>query len=597
MKEKDKGQVKTWPIMKRLFLFTKPHLLWLVIPVFAAILVAVVNIIFAIGIRGLIDAAVVGDTTKFWSYILLMTAAVSLEIPGTYFRNYGAGRFAEYSLFDIRQKTTDHINHLPISYIDTHPTGDLVSRLTSDVNIIQQFLQGSMGDLVAQPVLFIGSIIFLFVMSWKLTLVSFIAIPLMMWITVKMSKPVEKYAKQQQEALSEVNSIAQDSITGLTVVKSFTLEKIIGAIYHKSVNQSVAKGIKVVTIQSLLIPGQILMQIVPLLLVFGYGGYLTVQGEMSFGSLIAFINLSNNVMNPLYIIPRAVAALRSAIATSNRIFEIWDVQPERIEGERFELGQQQEIISFRDVNFSYEGKSNILDNMSFTIQKGEKVALVGPSGCGKSTILKLVTGFYKADTGEIYLYHEPFSKWKPEAICDQLALVSQDTYLFPGTIYDNIAYGCIQEANEMNVAQVVRAAGLHNFIETLPERYATQVGERGVKLSGGQRQRIAIARALLKNAPVLLLDEATSSLDTESEQAVQDALEDLMKERTTLMIAHRLSTIKNATRILVMNEGHIVESGTHEELIALHGLYSQLYEKQFATQSDVEEQSAAAMLV
>jgi ABC-type multidrug transport system fused ATPase/permease subunit len=327
------------------------------------------------------------------------------------------------------------------------------------------------------------------------------------------------------------------------------------------------------------------MGFLPFILIFAYGGYLGIKGELTFGSLLAFIQIMNYVVNPLNNIPNMLNSLRSASAGTERLSEIWMEPKERNNGESCDI-ENPDVVQFEDVYFGYDECKEVVKGLSFTIKQGEKVALVGPSGCGKSTVLRLISGFYSVNKGSIKIYGNSIESWKLSKLRGLMALVSQDNFLFPESIYNNIAYGKPGTSKE-EVAAAADTANIKTFIERLPEQYDTMAGERGARLSGGQKQRIAIARALLKNSPILLLDEATSALDTESEMEVQKALKELMNEKTALIIAHRLSTIKDVDRILVMDSGRIVEEGTHEELIKRDSLYSQLYAKQFAEEVSI----------
>lgn len=581
MTEAQERDVVSWKVIKRLLLFIRPHMVWLILMVITSLVLAGLNILNAYALKGAIDATLSHAMGQLSKYLYLVIAAMVVEIPVSMLRTYATGRFSEKSLYDIRQHTTEHISKLPVSYLEKHPTGDLVSRLTNDISLIQGFLQGSLSELISQPLTFIAAAIYVFIISWKLTLFSVVAVPLLMWLTIKLSEPIEKYTKSQQESLSNVNSIAQDSISGLVVTKSFTLEGVMLRKYNDAVDKALGKALKVAKVQAVLEPVRAFMQMAPFMVTFAYGGYLAINNQMTFGGVLAFINLLNFVVNPITLIPRLISSFRSTTAAARRIFEVWDEPQERSDGKVFSVDKNAAAISFDNVCFSYnEDEKLLFDHLSFEIYSGETVALVGPSGCGKSTVLKLITGFYKPTTGRILIYGHDMEEWSLEGVRDLISVVSQDTYLFPDSIYENIAYGK-KDASESEIKEAARLAGIHDFIENLPDKYNTMVGERGVKLSGGQRQRIAIARAILKNAPILLLDEATSALDTESEYYIQQSLEELMEGRTSLVIAHRLSTIKNADRILVMNNGKIVETGTHDELYNSDSLYRQLYLKQY----------------
>ena len=547
-------------------------------------------VLFAIPMQGLIDTAVSHDMSDFKGYLTSILALFILSLISAVLSRYSTGRFGEDSLYYMRTKTMEKVSKLPIAYFDNHNSADLVSRLTNDMNAVQSFLQGGIKDIILQPILFTMSAVYLIIINWKLTIFSFILIPLFMWITVKISKPVEKYSKGKQEALSDVNVAAQDAIGGIAITKSFTLEEILQGKYENASTKAFNSTKKVAAVKAAIEPVRVFMQIIPFMLVMGYGGYLTINGEMTLGSLTSYIMLSNYIVNPLGVIPRALADMRSAKASIGRIYETWDEDEERQDGiidlhKGMELSNNKtKVIRFDDVRFSYDGKNELLNGLSFEIDEGQTVAIVGPSGCGKSTVMKLLTGFYTINGGDIYIYGKPISSWNLDALRSFMSIVSQETYLFPESIYNNIAYGkkgCLKG----DVINAAMAADIHEFVSEQPKGYDTIVGERGVKLSGGQRQRIAIARALLKDAPILLLDEATSSLDTQSEHDIQNELSKLAKGRTTLVIAHRLSTIKNADNILVMNNGIIIQRGTHEQLVSEDGLYRNLYYEQFEDDS------------
>jgi ABC-type multidrug transport system, ATPase and permease components len=561
--------------------------------VFFSIVLSMVSIFFTAAIKGVADACINGDIDSFKRYIILALITVVIENPSTMLKIYGFGRFAEYSIFDIRRKTAEYINNLTVPFIDTHLTGDMISRLTNDVGIIAGFLQGSAGELIYQPLLFLLSSAYLFILSWKLALFSLTVVPVILLCAMKMSTPIRKYSKEHSESVARLNSVAQDSLSGLMVTKSFNLEKAMEEKYDKAVKVSVKKSLKVTLTQALMQPAQIVMHVLPFILTFIFGGYLVIGGDLTFGGLLGFINLLNSVINPIIAIPNHLAAMRSAEGTAERIFEVWDREGERKNGESFPADSNSPVISFKNISFSYEGKDILFMDLSFDIKMGETVALVGHSGCGKSTVLKLVTGFYNPAGGSISVWGKDINEWNLEGLRSMFSLVSQDTYLFPESIYENIAYGR-EDAGKEEIIEAAKTACIHDVIMAFPGGYDTVVGERGVKLSGGQRQRVAIARALLKDAPILLLDEATSALDVESEHGVQAAIAGLMKGRTTFVIAHRLSTIINADRILVLDNGIIAESGTHDELIKKDGIYKQLYIKQLESYDGADREIALA---
>jgi len=583
----DKDRNSSWQVTMRLLLFFKPYYPYLFFTIILSIGIAITTFFNATLLKEIADSAINKDMSMLMRYfrmILLVCIAESILII---FRTYIKGKFVEYSLFSIKEKTASHISRLSISYLDNHPSGDLISRLTNDIGIVQNFLQNNLDDILLSPILFLTAFIYLCTISWKLTLFAIIINLLLMYLVMKLSKPIERHTKEQQEVLAEVNSIAQDSISGLTVVKSFTLENIMDEKFSKKVNESVLKGLKIAIVQAILNPLGTIMGISPFILTFLYGGYLVINGYFTFGGLLSFIQMLNHVVNPITALPKVIGAFRSTVSAISRIFEVWDLPLERETGKSYPIRRDIPVISFRNVSFSYNGNSEVISDLSFDIKEGETIAFVGPSGCGKSTILKLITGFYQPKRGELYIYGVDINEWRLDEVRRFISVVSQDTYLFPESIYINISYGKEGPTRE-DVINAAKLAGIHNFIQTLPDGYDTLVGERGVKLSGGQKQKVSIARAILKDAPILLLDEPTASLDSESEKQIQESLERLIEGRTTIIVAHRLSTIKNADKILVINEGKIAEIGRHEELIKNNGLYRQLYMNQIESKDIVE---------
>ena len=364
------------------------------------------------------------------------------------------------------------------------------------------------------------------------------------------------------------------------MVKSFNLKDVVLANFRGQVDESVRRGRAIALRRAILSSVSTGLSFIPFVMPLAIGSFLISRGQMTVGSLLAFINLLNNVTWPLGQLPNLYGSYKGALAGLGRIYEVIDLEAER---QRRGLCRRRSTGALlRRSSFSYTDKE-VLKDLSFTVTKGETVALVGPSGGGKSTIFKLITGLYQPSSGRIELFGHPLETWNLEAVRKEMAVVAQDTYLFPTTIRENIALGQ-EDVSMEEIIAAAKQANAHDFILELPEGYDTMVGERGARLSGGQRQRIAIARAILRDAKLLLLDEATSALDTESELLVQQALNQAMTQRTTVVIAHRLSTIKNADRILVLDGGTIVEEGCHDELLKANGVYARLYNRNFIEQ-------------
>ncbi len=568
-------------LLKRMFLEQKSLLKlarW--IPV-VAILEIILTVSTAHFFRGGIDIALAGGETYIRFAYALMAVIISLSLT-IYLRELIVGLLSERAIAALRSKATQQLAYLPIPTLERMHSGDNLSKLTNDIQLVKRFLDSEGYQLVVTPLMAVASLAYIVYLNWQLSLASIIVIPMMMLATVKLSAPLQSYSKALQEELANISKTNQDILGGIQIVKSFNLMDVVLTGFRRQVDESVRRGRAIAVRRAVVSSVSTFLSFVPFLTPLAIGNYLITRGQMSVGALLAFINLLNNLTWPLSQLPNHYASYKGALAGLSRIYELIDMEPERQTGAIFASDGEQ-IVRLENIRFSYTDQ-DVLQGLTFTITKGETVALVGPSGGGKSTIFKLITGFYRPSEGRVELFNHPLEDWKLEAVRKEIAVVSQDTYLFPTTIRENIALGQDDISMEKIIA-AAKQANAHDFILGLPGGYDTLVGERGAKLSGGQRQRISIARAILKDAKLLLLDEATSALDTESEHLVQQALEEAMTDRTTMVIAHRLSTIKNADRIMVLAGGTVVETGSHDELLEANGTYSRLYNRNLFQQN------------
>jgi ABC-type multidrug transport system fused ATPase/permease subunit len=599
-------EIKTrsnWRILIRFVPFFQPHILWLGLILVSGIGGAAMRLVSPYLLRGLTDSAFQGQRATFIQYVYLAVVAVLASFLLNILSQVALSRFHTQVIRDLRLKLTAHIQRLPAAYLDSIHTGDLISRLNTDMQRVANFLHNTTNN-IAQPILFSLAFGYCLMISWKLLLVSCILVPLSAVISNRVNKPVEQLARQQAEQQGKASALIQDMIGGIYLVKAFNLQEVLTQKYNRVVREVEENGTRIGRIEARMIGLFLALRYIPQLVVPLYGGYLAYRGEISIGSVLAFNILVWSVFIPIENLIGWLQQLRETTPSGERIIEILDHPPERIHPRPFLPDRSAPPIVFEGVSFHYENSLNgtdegpstsdlnrnlpVLKNLSFHIPAGKTVALVGPSGCGKSTVIKLICGFYAPQSGQIRLMGQDLAGTDLAQAREQLSLVSQDTYLFPVTIAENITYGKTS-ASQDDMIFATQAANAHNFILEQPQGYDTAVGERGIKLSGGQRQRIAIARAILKNAPVLLLDEPTSSLDMHAEAIVQEALERFMQDRTTLIVAHRLSTIRNADKILVLNQGEIVEEGTHDTLMQTDSLYRRLYLKQVS--ADKEEQA------
>lgn len=504
----------------------------------------------------------------------------------SFFRLYLFVNFTENTLANLRVSLYSNLVKLPMSFFSQKRVGELNSRISSDITQIQDTLTSTIAEFLRQFILIIGGVLLLANESIKLTLLMLSVVPLVAVAAVIFGRFIRKYSKNVQDKVAESQVVVEETMQGISIVKAFANEWYEIARYNGKIKEVVKIAIKGGKYRGYFASFIIFCLFGAIVAVVWYGVRLSISGEMSVGQLISFVLYSTFVGASFGGIAELYAQIQKAIGATERVFELLDETPEKINSVR-DLATIEKIkgnVTFKNVAFSYHSRKEIkvLKDVSFTANFGQKIAIVGPSGTGKSTIASLLLRFYNIDEGEILVDGKNIYDFDLESLRGNMSIVPQDVILFGGTIRENIAYGK-PNATEEEILTASKQANAYNFIESFPEKFETIVGERGIKLSGGQRQRIAIARALLKNPSILILDEATSSLDSESEKLVQEALEILMQGRTSIIIAHRLSTIRSADQILVLDNGKITEQGTHQELIALeNGIYKNLSNLQFS---------------
>jgi len=478
---------------------------------------------------------------------------------------------------DFRIHVFAHLQTLSVSFFSRRRTGELLSRLMNDVTLMQSIATETPIDTAKQPVTFIGGIVFLFVMNWRLCLLILILLPLLVLVARFFGRKLKSLSTSIQDHTAALSTLTEEVISGIRIVKSFVQTGRETRRFSEQIERNLSLSMRRAGIMALFIPVISLLTFSAAAAVLWYGGRQVIDGAVSPGDLFAFVLFAGILIGPFSSAARVFGQVREAQGATQRVFEILDAQPEihdtptarpfdRVTGH----------LRMEHVGFSYDARQPVLTDFSFDAQPGQLIAIVGPTGAGKTTLINLIHRFYDPTDGRITVDGVDLRNITLDSWYRQISLVPQETILFGGTILDNIRYGNPQ-ADDESVQAASRAAHAHDFIVDLPDSYQTLVGEKGVNLSGGQRQRIAIARAILKNPRLLLLDEATSSLDSESERLVQEALERLMTGRTTFVVAHRLTTIQRADRILVLNKGLLVETGTHHELMDRKGLYQYLY--------------------
>ena len=564
-------------IYKRLLVFVKPYRMRITVAIVCMIFFSGINALIAYLVKPAIDDIFLKkDSTMLAVIPAALILAYLLKGIFDYGQEYLMGYVGNRVVTDLRDALYRHTQRLSLSFFHKITTGMLMSRIANDIGVLQRSVSDAIAKVLMNCFLIIGLTAVAFYQNWRLACICFLILPWVMIPITRFGKKSKRYSRRSQEKIGHISTFLTETISGNRIVKAFCMERYENERFARENDRLFRIKVKTLKVNALSSP---VIQSVGGLMAAAtiyYGGSAVISGAITTGQFFSFIAALGMLYKPVQSMNKVNQQIQEGMAAAVRVFAIFDTMPDIADApEATPMPLIQESLEFRNVVFGYEEKP-VLRDVSFRVNAGQTVAIVGPSGAGKTTIANLILRFYDVKGGAVLVDGADIRERTIKSLRSQMAIVTQDTILFNDTVLNNIAYGS-RNRSEQQIIAAARASFAHDFIEHLPQGYQTIIGEQGARLSGGQRQKIAIARAILREAPILILDEATSSLDSRSEKELQAALENLMRGKTTIMIAHRLSTVRNAHRIIVMSEGTIAEEGSHEELLQHKGLYYSMY--------------------
>lgn len=593
MKEQIESLIKQYFTMKdirRTFSFVLPFIMkrWKAYTMILFLLGVDIylTIAFAKFYGELTDSALHGGYHQILSLVpygaFLILMSIVSKVSYTYFNMIATNGVK----MDLKNHFFHHILRLPVGYASNYRSGELMSHFSNDIHGVDGVIGSSLLSLIRLPIIYIVVFVYLVNINLTLCLISLIVAPIAALSGIVFGLLLRKNGRSIHYLVGNINSLLSETFHGFTVIRSFTLEKLQYKKYAKQNQELFKLELENAKLQSWYYTGEQIIGSITFIANLSVGALFVSQGVLTVGALLTFLNLVTHLFYPITGMANLWASFQRSVAALERVLDVLEKPADLKELPAFSSSiQQLNSIEFKNVTFAYTENQNVLECFDLDIPVGKVVALVGPSGAGKSTLFNLLQGFYKPQSGEIQISSKPLKEFSASELRSSIAHVPQETFLFAGTVRDNLLIAR-PNITELEMVKAAISAEIHDFILSLPKGYDTEIGENGIKLSGGQKQRVAIARAILKDAPILLLDEATSALDGETEYYVKEALDELMKGRTTIVIAHRLSTIQNADLIMVMDQGKIVQQGTHEELIRQKGMYQNLNEATFQTRKE-----------
>lgn len=574
-------------MLKRFISYYKPHKLVFALDMLSSLGVSLIGIVYPMVTRTMLNDLIPNRNYRMiviFGMTLLLLYAVKMML--NYFIQYVGHVMGVKMQAQMRRDMFEHLEKLPYSFYDTHETGKIMSRMTNDLMDISELAHHGPENIIISTISIVASFIYLSTIDIYLTLIIFCAVPFLLLIAMLLKNKMHKAFSDSRKSVAVINAALESSISGIRVTKAFTNADKEGEKFEEGNKSFVEARSDAYNAMGQFHSGTTFVTDVFNVIVLIAGGLFLYNGKISFGDYSAFVVSINMFISPVMTLINFMEQYQNGVTGFERFIEILDEEPETDSPNAVDIGDVKGHIELKDVSYAYtttedgEEEKEVIDHLSLDIKQGETFALVGPSGGGKTTICHLIPHFYNVKKGTILIDGKDIHDVTMESLRRNIGIVQQDIYLFNASIKENILYGRL-DATDEEVVEAAKRANIHDYIMTLEDGYNTVIGERGVRLSGGQKQRLSIARVFLKNPPILILDEATSALDNTTEILIQKSLDDLCKGRTTLVVAHRLSTIKNADEIAVIAEGKIVEQGSHEELMAKGGMYSELYKLQF----------------